>query len=558
MKHSKQLVKKEKKDRKQVAAAKPVLRLEDGEELISSGAYGCAAVFPAFSARQLADLDTLGEKDFGQERTRKTERRIRKAQAAAKRQLRVWSAARSREAVKHSPSNIMREQRKNSEELPSDKSLKTRLGLGTGFAGNDSASFPWHTTSVRRAGILTPWLSAGRPVLDGPVIGWDALSGIPFQFDAWSPYNLGLASSVNGMIAGIMGSGKSMCLKTLAVREIGFGRNVIIEGDPKGEWRAVAAACGGQVIHAGDGEYLNPLDAGVRPASIPEKQWEQDVLILRGVALRSLAAAVRGSELDMSEQTVADAAAEYLGRRFEEPTLADFVALLHSDWIETASLKGLDPVSAREAANSLILIFNMFVEGRLRGSFDRKSTVHLDSQAPLIVFDTGGSTDSDPQRKAVFTAAMNSAVERLCAARDGKFRIVIAEEGWALLSNPVIVAAWDKRIRLSGELGVSNWMLLHELADLDKFASKGTAMRERITSILTLSEIKVLHRQSASSIDTLRELLPDLTDIEAEQITELPTGIGLWRIGSKLRQLVLPVPSDEEHAIFDTSANRKG
>ncbi|MCW0930272.1 hypothetical protein OJ936_11570, partial [Streptococcus anginosus] len=81
-----------------------------------------------------------------------------------------------------------------------------------------------------------------------------------------------------------------------------------------------------------------------------------------------------------------------------------------------------------------------------------------------------------------------------------------------------LVQGWDKRMRLSGELGVSNWLLVHELADLDAFANKGSGIRQMIESILTKSETMILYRQSTNSISTLQRLIPDITEEELSTI----------------------------------------
>ena len=113
-------------------------------------------------------------------------------------------------------------------------------------------------------------------------------------------------------------------------------------------------------------------------------------------------------------------------------------------------------------------------------------------------------------------------------------------------------------MRLSGELGVSNWLLVHELADLDAFANKGSGIRQMIESILTKSETMILYRQSTNSISTLQRLIPDITEEELSTIDQLAQGVGLWRVGSSLRQAVHPMMSKQAWDVFNTSAGRAG
>ena len=70
-----------------------------------------------------------------------------------------------------------------------------------------------------------------------------------------------------------------MLAKSLACRQIAFGRRVYIPGDVKGEWSVVAEAVGGAVIRLGVGSNsrLNPLDEGPRPSSMSDLEWRAQV-----------------------------------------------------------------------------------------------------------------------------------------------------------------------------------------------------------------------------------------------------------------------------------------
>lgn len=523
---------------------------------LRAGAYASVPVLPELSTRDLARLDAVGPVAFGRRRSRSVARRLKKAEKKAGTAVEKWRRDLDRQERKTLKESKPKKDRR---EITTTRSLKTLFGVGTGFAGFDRLMVPWHSTSTKRAGILTPFLVSGSPVFKGPVLGIEQLSGVPFRYDAWSPYQAGMATSVNGMVAGLMGTGKSMFLKVFALRELTWGRKILIEGDPKSEWARVAQAVGGSVISAGLGAFMNPLDAGVKPVSVSEEQWAQTVTSLRISALRGLATAIRPLiPLSMSEETVIAAAVKTLGTREEEPTITDLVHLLASSWVEEVRLKGLNSSQVANTASSLLLVFNTLVEGPLSGAFEKKSTVRIDPNSPLIVFNTGVVDDQDEVRKAVFTAAMSAAIDRVCESRDGVFRIVIGEEGWWILRNPVLVEGWEKRMRLSGEFGVSNWLLVHELSDLEKYANQGTGLRNTIEGILTKSTTKVLYQQSASSLESLKTLLPDLSEDELSVIADLPVGVGLWRVGSSVHTLVRPLMSEQAFRLFDTSAGRAG
>lgn len=521
-------------------------RDEREEKPVSEGAVLMPTVLPSLTARQVAALDTNTE-------LKGLSKRLKKARKDTLKQLDKDHT----QLIK-----ALKQRKTNSDEnrdLLPHKTLVSRFGWGTGFIGTAKSTIPWHSTSISSAGVLNPIVTHGMSRLAGPIIGVDAINGVPFQYDAWAPYRAHMVTSVNGMIAGMMGSGKSMCMKTLAVREISYGRNVIIEGDPKGEWARVAKAVGGQVISVGNGNYLNPLDTGDKPDAYDTDTWVEEVVSLRVNALRGLMAAIRPDiPLSMAEQAVIDSTVRELTKTYTQPTITDLVAFLDSADARTLTVKGLDAITLDSTLRDLLLVFNRLVDGALKGSFEKSSTVSIDPKYPLIVFNTGSVDDNDDIKRATYTAAMSAAIDRICYTKDNIFRLVIAEEGWWLLSNPELVAGWDKRMRLSGELGVSNWLLIHELADLDAFANKDTGLRHMIEGILTKSETMILYRQSSNSIASLIRLVPDISQEELDTIVNLRQGVGLWRVGSSLRQAVHPLMSQTAWDIFNTSAGRQG
>lgn len=115
---------------------------------------------------------------------------------------------------------------------------------------NERPLIPWHQTSTGRAGVLTTFVAgSGAQLIPGPPIGIDALSRELFQFDCWGTYDAHMTTSPDLFFSGLRGQGKSYCAKTIAVREIGFGRNIIVQSDRQGEWKAIARAIpGGQVV----------------------------------------------------------------------------------------------------------------------------------------------------------------------------------------------------------------------------------------------------------------------------------------------------------------------
>ena len=96
--------------------------------------------------------------------------------------------------------------------------------------------------------------------MDGCYIGREASGGL-FCFDPWECYAKGKLTSPNIVVFGQIGRGKSAFVKSFIWRQRIFGRQCWVL-DPKGEYEALALACGGSPLRLGPGLglRLNPLD----------------------------------------------------------------------------------------------------------------------------------------------------------------------------------------------------------------------------------------------------------------------------------------------------------
>ena len=120
--------------------------------------------------------------------------------------------------------------------------------------------------------VAYPFLAEEGLGSSGVLIGVDYWSGTAFVFDPWVLYDRKVLTNPNILLAGQIGRGKSMLAKSLACRQIAFGRRVYVCGDVKGEWSVVADAVGGAVIRlaVGSSSRLNPLDEGPRPSGMSD------------------------------------------------------------------------------------------------------------------------------------------------------------------------------------------------------------------------------------------------------------------------------------------------
>src|SRR5699024_7293819 len=77
-----------------------------------------------------------------------------------------------------------------------------------------------------------PYPAEGGPGSNRVFIGQDLFSRASFVYDPWVPYQAGVITAPNMVLAGIVGSGKSSLAKSLYTRSLPFGRRVYVPGDP--------------------------------------------------------------------------------------------------------------------------------------------------------------------------------------------------------------------------------------------------------------------------------------------------------------------------------------
>ncbi|RGT65456.1 ATP-binding protein [Bifidobacterium pseudocatenulatum] len=435
---------------------------------------------------------------------------------------------------------------------------------------NERPLIPWHQTSTGRAGVLTTFVAgSGAPLIPGPPIGIDALSRELFQFDCWGTYDAGLTTSPDLFFCGLRGQGKSYCAKTIAVREIGFGRRIIVQSDRQGEWKAIADAIpGGQVVSPGKGNYLNPFampDSSHLKGDADRRAFRQEVLSGRKSAMMALAEAVKEPDrpfpLDKDMLSLID---QLIASYDVGPmTLEDAVRRLSDwDWVDGVyeNIHGFEHYQdlARRKASEAARVFSPMVEGgTMSGMFDRESTITLDPAAPIIVFDTSGPVFQDPTLKRVYTAAVSSWIDRLLQARDGARRIIVCEEAWDLLGNPQLVESLQTRQRSAGHWGCATWLIVHGVADMTQVFTQGSGLRGKVEQLMNLMETKIIYRQGGENITLLNQLVPDLSEDEIAQIPRLAQGYGIWRIGRSHPRMILPVAGPMWANVFDTSGLRR-
>jgi hypothetical protein len=351
-----------------------------------------------------------------------------------------------------------------------------------------------------------------------------------------------------------MNTGKSFLVKLVMIRMMMNGRNVIVSSDPKGEWIAIALAVRGQIVSVGpgSGNCINPLDEGTKPSSTSVDEWRRLVMSRRSLALKSICQTLREHKpLDEFEKAALNLANIAIAEAAIEPTIKAVVAFFSNPTMELLAEVGA------EAPRALATILGLLTTGHMAGMYDDHSTVKLNPEAPMVVIDTSHLLGAEPEVRAIAQAASSAWIDATLRSQDGRYRCVVSEEGWDELRNPHQAQAMDERLRMSGHWRCSNWLIFHELADIQQFGHDGGEHRNKVKGIITKSQTKILFRQSNEAMQVIREYIRP-TESEARILTTLPNGVGMWHIGDLTPMSITGIAGPVIYDLINTDAGRWG
>jgi type IV secretory pathway VirB4 component len=400
---------------------------------------------------------------------------------------------------------------------------------------------PAHRATSAQLQAAYPFVAEGGLGAGGAYIGRDLLGGA-FAYDPWELYAAGRLTSPNMLVIGHIGRGKSSLVKTWLWRELVFGRQAWIV-DPKGEYAALAEACGLAPLRLvpGGSVRLNPLDAGSTPAEDRRRH--------QGELLVSLAAASLARPLDPRERTAVELALEArTAACASAPTLPAVVEAMLLPSEESARRVHTDAATLAADGRPVALELRRLVEGDLRGMFDGPTTAGIDLAAPVVVLDLSAMYASAALGMLIICAT--AWLQAALAAEPSARRIVVVDEAWAVLSDLAIARWLRSSSKLSRSLGVANVIVLHRVSDLAAAGSDGSEQVRLAQGLLADAETRVIYGQPPAEVVTARQLL-GLTSTEADLLTRLPRGVALWKVGTR-SFLVEHRLGRSERALVDT------
>ncbi len=407
-----------------------------------------------------------------------------------------------------------------------------------------------HRATTAHLQALYPFMAEGGLGSRGVYVGRDLFGGA-FVYDPWELYAAGVLTNPNIVVVGQIGRGKSSFVKSLLWRLRAFGCHGWVV-DPKGEYDPLAAACETAALRVGPGcgVRLNPLE--VVPGATGEDRHER--LRRQGELLCSIAAVSLGRPLLPSERTAAELAVAAAWRGRAVPTLPAVVdALLCPD---DASARAIHTDAGGLAADGrqLGLELRRLVEGDLAGMFDGPTTRGIRLDGALVVLDLS-AVYASPALGILMTCA-TAWLQAALARRDGRHRLLVVDEAWAILGNPAIARWLQASFKLSRAFGVANLAVLHRLSDLKAVGADGSLPQRLAEGLLGDSETRVIFGQPPSEVATAASLL-GLTTTEAGLLPQLPRGVALWKLGQR-SFLVEHRLGHQEGALVDTDAAMTG
>ena len=399
-----------------------------------------------------------------------------------------------------------------------------------------------HRLTTAHLQAAYPFVAEGGLGAPGTYIGRDLFGGA-FVYDAFELYSAGVLTSPNMLVAGQIGRGKSALIKTYVWRQRAFGRRAVIM-DPKGEYGALAAACGVTPIRLEPGGRLrlNPLD----------KRVTRDAQLR---LLHAISSAALERTLSPTEKTALQLALDSAGARAPEATALPLVvdALLHPT-PEAGESVGASHASVIDWGREVGFELRRLVAGDLAGMFDEPTSVSIDLNAPLVVLDLSAVYDSDALGILMTCAA--AWLQGLLAEQTGTKTIFVLDEAWAILANLGIARWLQSSFKLSRAYGLQNIAVLHRFSDLTATGAAGSHTERVARGLLSDAETRVVLGQSAAEVAATKDLL-GLTATEAELLPSLDRGVALWKVAQR-SFLVEHRIGRSEAAIVDTDSRMAG
>ena len=318
-----------------------------------------------------------------------------------------------------------------------------------------------------------------------------------------------LLKNGNGFILGITGSGKSAQVKMLLLQIFYGTKDDLIIIDPQNEYKAVAAALGGQFIDfgAGSGHYINPLDMD----NLNYMDSWDTFLMDKTELMLGIYAQILNDELTAQDKSIIGRCVrELYGKvgtwKKKSPTLQDFYVVMERQ----------PEAQARE----LTLALELFVTGSL-DMFSVQTNVNTKSRMTVY-----GLANLGKEMSGIGMLIMLESIRARIAenAKKGRATWLFIDEFHNLASDEFSARYLEKIWKEVRKMGGLCTAVTQNIADL--LSSK------TIETMLCNSEYLSLLNQSDIEIEILRNTL-GISDNLLKYVHNVEPGCGLLKFGEK-------------------------
>jgi hypothetical protein len=417
------------------------------------------------------------------------------------------------------------------------------------FGKKDTARPPVRTSSNQAEAIYLPTAAPGLGD-SGVIIGREVYSGKGYIYDPFQLYGQQLPAP-HWLVLGESGNGKSSLEKTYVLRQLRFkDRQVVVldaQGeDGVGEWNLIAQALGVTPIRLdphhrggegqrGSGTRLNPLDPAITLTgqlallrTIIEVALGHSLDERSGYALKAAHATVRADAL----------------RADVQPILHDIVEALRDPKPIAAEEMNVRLDEVRDWGLDVALVLDRLVDGDLAGMFDGPTSIGVDLDSPLIVFDLS-TIDRNSIAMPILMAIVGVWLEHTWIKPDRKKRIFLVEEAWHIINSPSVAQLFQRLLKFGRRLGLSFVAVVHHLSDV----VDGAAAKEA-TAILKMASTRTIYMQKSDEARATGRVL-GLPRWAVEIIPTLSPGIAVWDVNGDV-QVVKHIVTEIERPLVYT------
>lgn len=309
-----------------------------------------------------------------------------------------------------------------------------------------------------------------------------------------------------------------------------------------GEWNLIAQELGITPIR------LDPtaaLDHGIRLNPLDPAITTTGQLAL----LRTIIEVAMGHGLDERSGFALKVAHAYVNETIVErqPVLTDIVEQLRHPEPESAEAMNVAIDDVRAWGLDVALVLDRLVDGDLRGMFDGPTTVGIDLDASLTVFDLS-HIDRNSIAMPILMAIVGVWLEHTWIRPDRKKRIFLVEEAWHIINSPFVAQLFQRLLKFGRRLGLSFVAVVHHLSDVvDGAAAKEAA------AILKMASTRTIYAQKADEARATGRVL-GLPRWAVEIIPTLTPGIAVWDVNGNVQVVKHLITETERPLVFTDRA----